>query len=1055
MSCFLHPYPGRATWCLIGICLLVTSLSCSETPPVSPPPAMPPKNLGTPAQTPAGQRPTLPRMPISEHVKRHFEADKREKELLATEEKQLPELEAPHLKVIEEKRREIRKFVKSLLPEDIDISSLSQAPAATTVNDENAELYQIRIAEVEHYDQLTQDPPAAREPSIKFLRAYIASATSQKHLSEGSDLLALGKGAIAAGSKDPLVRLHLVMAALTENSDLTPQQIDENYKTLMEVGPVLIAEKRYPRLFAFQARTFRLDYSRLRNVDETLKVLPEILPAWIEWLVEMSQEGEHQQMRLYAAYGRTATLLGHMPLDLHRRAYLAALREPRINPWIVHMIGGNYHDMLGWSYRGGGFANTVTAEGWKKLAEHSSLAKDHYNYAYFLQPRIAAAPNEMMRVALTQSEEVGSVTEWFLRTTNICFDKDSAYSQLRNALKPRWGGSIAEMVSFSVACLKTKSYQTLVPTHGLDFLVHVQQAELGSSGSIFKGRNKLLATLGQYADGLDAAVKAAPKTITIAGDSPFYRCELAALLTSGGDLARARAVLLPVAHQVADEPYFRLQRPKSYSVGLALAAVPELADRLLDLDKIIMQGAGPDSKAADYDQAQETLQAVRKAHNIPDGDTALQLKQDFTAADQKQADAIVPLRIRQFVLTAETTLQRLRQYCANDWVKLNVDDQGSGWSVYSEPTAYHPPDAIDVSFKGTDYFYQIRSLARFAPPYDVQVEVESSGDVPGRYQPLYTGIAIGATDYWAFSKKSTGTRLFGVNPGKFMGAIQKKDRVLSTASVAAVPTGKSYHVRVQVWDGGRYRFSVNNLRIAEGTDPEFDPGNEIHFGMGFPQTQEATAKLSQMRIRRLTEQPPADPNDYAAVEAFARDELKFDSQDAMAQFDLGRALFGQGKYAAALTSLKSAEGLRTEFMTRGLLALKAMCYSKLGQFESAIAEYEKLQKINYQSAINEVTSEQARCDFARLLATVPDDKLRDGPRALKSIQRLINAAKSPNWEQRWILAAAHAECGDFEDASKAIQDSLALAPEEQKAFVEKLKKLFEAKKPYRLTKSTP
>lgn len=89
--------------------------------------------------------------------------------------------------------------------------------------------------------------------------------------------------------------------------------------------------------------------------------------------------------------------------------------------------------------------------------------------------------------------------------------------------------------------------------------------------------------------------------------------------------------------------------------------------------------------------------------------------------------------------------------------------------------------------------------------------------------------------------------------------------------------------------------------------------------------------------------------------------------------------------------------------------------------------------------------------LARLLATAPDDRLRDGLTALELARRVYEARKS--WETGETIAMAHAELGEF-DRAISVQAVLITQAQErgdEKALAELGKRLdaYRANKPWR------
>jgi Tfp pilus assembly protein PilF len=104
---------------------------------------------------------------------------------------------------------------------------------------------------------------------------------------------------------------------------------------------------------------------------------------------------------------------------------------------------------------------------------------------------------------------------------------------------------------------------------------------------------------------------------------------------------------------------------------------------------------------------------------------------------------------------------------------------------------------------------------------------------------------------------------------------------------------------------------------------------------------------------------------------------------------------------------------------RALLA-RADVYLSIGEHEDAIADFER-------AITQEDDDEHLLNNFAWVLATSPDDDLRDGKRA---VELATKAAEKSNYETPHILstlAAAYAETGDFENAKKWSAKSVELA----------------------------
>ncbi len=115
-------------------------------------------------------------------------------------------------------------------------------------------------------------------------------------------------------------------------------------------------------------------------------------------------------------------------------------------------------------------------------------------------------------------------------------------------------------------------------------------------------------------------------------------------------------------------------------------------------------------------------------------------------------------------------------------------------------------------------------------------------------------------------------------------------------------------------------------------------------------------------------------------------------------------------------------------------------YAERGEYQKALADYKEALRLAPDNA-------DACNSLAWLLATCPDDGVRDGRRA---VELATKACRSSDWKDAdylGTLAAAHAECGDFKEAVKWQKEALKLGLDDEEA--RRQLKLYQQGKPYR------
>jgi tetratricopeptide (TPR) repeat protein len=123
----------------------------------------------------------------------------------------------------------------------------------------------------------------------------------------------------------------------------------------------------------------------------------------------------------------------------------------------------------------------------------------------------------------------------------------------------------------------------------------------------------------------------------------------------------------------------------------------------------------------------------------------------------------------------------------------------------------------------------------------------------------------------------------------------------------------------------------------------------------------------------------------------------------------------------------------------------AKALTTLGRCEEAMSHCEEALAVNANDA-------EADGDVAWLLATCPDAKFRNGPRAIELAERATKLSEGKKPETLDALAAANAEAGRFPEALAAARQALAIAQrQKQQALVVALRAriaLYQTGKPF-------
>ena len=168
--------------------------------------------------------------------------------------------------------------------------------------------------------------------------------------------------------------------------------------------------------------------------------------------------------------------------------------------------------------------------------------------------------------------------------------------------------------------------------------------------------------------------------------------------------------------------------------------------------------------------------------------------------------------------------------------------------------------------------------------------------------------------------------------------------------------------------------------------------------------------------------------------------LKTNPKDSLTLLQLAMLYGAEKKWDKALEGYSNVLAANPDEW-RALQGRADLCLN-IGKHAEAVADYDKLIKLH-------VENESTLNNYAWVLATSPDDKLRDGKRA---IQLATKACELSEYKLAYILstlAAAYAETGDFETAIKWSSKAVEIGDEKHDDSLKKELESYKANKPMR------
>lgn len=474
--------------------------------------------------------------------------------------------------------------------------------------------------------------------------------------------------------------------------------------------------------------------------------------------------------------------------------------------WLALTLDGEREINEAWAARGGGYADSVTDEGWRSFRSHLGAADSDLTAAWNLHPHWPLAPERMIYVSLGESG-LEAMRTWFDRTTQAQIDYSRAWTDLRWGLRPRWYGNEQAMLALGVAAVNSGRFDTDVPRKYIDCIYDVE-SEMGvTAGQHLYGRKDIWPNVKRMYDGY---VNEPSQKKDIDGWRTSYA--IVAYFARKYDVARTQLEALdwkPLTNNM-----------NGWSVDLSLMPL-EVAARTGPLGKKI-------SMAEIEHNANEISAALKQYNDIKDSPDADERTREF-------------IQCRLSELSDEDRLQK------GEWISLlPTNDADPDW-VFSFGKAHVLPDGameVESGSKGHMLFSRVRAGTDFEVRGEFEVVRSANKNFQG-------GVVMGVPDlngyeWYGFRLKRHGEE------GDSVCFAQGWSRNQIAQHIVLNDTTNTFDL---IYQDGKITASVNGVSVFDHAAAPVElnvPNNSFMVGLGaFNDSPDTVIRYRNVQLKKF------------------------------------------------------------------------------------------------------------------------------------------------------------------------------------------------------------
>jgi hypothetical protein len=485
--------------------------------------------------------------------------------------------------------------------------------------------------------------------------------------------------------------------------------------------------------------------------------------------------------------------------------------------WLGLVLEGEYHIDQAWKARGGGYANTVTAQGWQGFEKNTALAHKAFEQAWNLHPNRVIAPARLIYVTMGESG-AEEMRQWFERAIAVQIDYPEAWSSMRWGLRPRWHGDLDAMLALGVTAVQSKRFDTDVPRKLFDVLGDMEQEMKLPAGTHIYGNQEVWPHLKEMYQGYIAAPS---RTNEVSGWRAAYAT--IAFLAGHPDVSREQLQLLDWKPPPA--------AMTGYGVDLSLMPL------------IVAGMTGPCSNEVVRAESGYKSRALTEAADLC-----------AALADSGHADD----RTREYARARLSAIKREQLLAKSEWIDLlPTGDDDPDWVFFGDKVQRLPDGALEVT--AGPYGHGFYSRTRVGPNFEVKGEIEFVKSSNQSFQAgLMMGLPDNTTSHWfAFRLCRNSATGSGVLFGHRFGT-PSRSKNFEVANQRNTFDLKYENGKVNAW--------VNDNQVFENTvlPGTIEPvGPDSMLGLGASnEGGETVLRYRNIKVRRLEPSPsgPAKNN---------------------------------------------------------------------------------------------------------------------------------------------------------------------------------------------------